>query len=215
MIPMGNSSSARENLGRPVIFSTINLRKSPHGVQLEYSAMISDEKDSTLTKVALAYINEVVCSSRSVEEHFVHLRAIFEKFRTCGMNLDPRKCSFLSSEVVYQGNLLNASGFGPDPNKVKAMMELPVPISQKQLKKALGRLQCYKNYIQDFSSLVSPLNRLLLKNATFCWTEVEQVAFETLRERLKNVPFMYYRKDDSASSRDCRGCLDSTYRILG
>jgi len=182
MIPMGHSL-----FDNPIIFSTIDLGRGSHGVQLD--------KDGLLTKFALAYVDEVVCSSRSVGEHFVQLRAIFDNYRTSGMKLDPKKCSFLSSEVVYQGNLLNASGFGPDPNKVKAMMELPVPISQQLLKRALGMLRCYKNYIQFFFTLVAPLNRLL-KNAGFYWTEVEQVTFETLRERLKNAPFTQYPKDD-------------------
>jgi len=152
MIPTGNSSF--ENLGRPVMFSTINL--GLHGVQPGSSAMISDEKDNSLAKFALAYVDEVLCSFGSVEEHLVGLKANFDKIRRSGMKLDPKKCSFLSSEVVYQGNLLNASGFGPDPNKVKAMMELPVPISQKKLKRALGMLRGYRNYIQGFSTVVAP-----------------------------------------------------------
>jgi len=39
---------------------------------------------------------------------------------------------------------------------------------------------------------VIPLNRLLLKNASFVLTEIEQEAFESLRDRLKNAPFMQY-----------------------
>jgi len=40
-----------------------------------------------------------------------------------------------------------------------------------------------------------PLNRLLLQKATFRWTKIEQAAFDCLRDKLKNAPFMQYPND--------------------
>jgi len=55
--------------------------------------------------------------------------------------------------------------------------------------------QFYKKYIPGYSTIIVPLNRLLLKNATFTSTTVEQEAFDTLRERWKNAPFIEYPND--------------------
>jgi len=130
-----------------------------------------------------------------MDEHFGHLREVFQRFRDSGMRLNLKKCSFLLPEIVFLGNLINAEGIGPDPNKVKAMLEFPVPVNKKKLKGALGMFQFYKKYIPGYSTLVAPLNRLLLKNAPFIWTAVEQEAFEIVRDKLKNAPFMQYPND--------------------
>jgi len=75
------------------------------------------------------------------------------------------------------------------------MSEFPVPTNQKKLKGALGMFQFYKKYIPGYSTIIIPLNRLLLKNAMFIWTAAEQEKFDTVRERLQNAPFMEYQND--------------------
>jgi len=65
----------------------------------------------------------------------------------------------------------------------------------EKLKGALGMFQFYKKFIPNYSTILIPLNRLLLQKATFRWTEVEQEAFDCLRDKLKNAPFMQYPND--------------------
>jgi len=50
----------------------------------------------------------------------------------------------------------------------------------------------YKKYIPGYSRIIILVNRLILKNTTLLWTAVEQEAIDTLREGLKNAPFMEY-----------------------
>jgi len=59
------------------------------------------------------------------------------------IKINAKKCSFLLPEIVFLGNKVNANGIGPDPDKVKAMLEFPVPTNQKKLKGALGMFQFY------------------------------------------------------------------------
>jgi len=40
--------------------------------------------------------------------------------------------------MLFLRNIIWAEGIGPDPDKVKTMLEFPVPINQKKLKTALG-----------------------------------------------------------------------------
>jgi len=75
------------------------------------------------------------------------------------------------------------------------MLEFFSPTCQKKSKGALGVLKFYKKFIPNYSTIVIPLNRLLQQKATFRWTEVEQEAFDCLREKLKNAPFIQYPND--------------------
>jgi len=91
--------------------------------------------------------------------------------------------------------VISSEGIKPDPDKVRSMLEFPVPTCQKKLKGALGMFQFYKKYIPNYLTIVIPLNRLLLQKATFRWTTIEQEAFDCLRDKLKNAPFMQYPND--------------------
>jgi len=104
---------------------------SSHMVHL--MGLILSEKDGPLIKSALAYLDDVLCYSGSLEKHFEHLREIFQMFWENKMKLNPKKCNCLLPELVYLGNLVYASGIGPDPDKVKAMLEFPVPTNHKKL----------------------------------------------------------------------------------
>jgi len=83
------------------------------------------------------------------------------------MKLNAKKCSFLLPEIVFLGNFVNEKGIGPDPAKVSEMLEFPSPTFQKKLKGALGMFQFYKKFIPNYSTMVIPLNRLLLQKTTF------------------------------------------------
>jgi len=97
--------------------------RAPFGIKTGPSHMVClmriilSEKDGPLMKSALAYLDHVLYYSGSIEKHFEHLREIFQRFRESKMKLNPKKCNFLLPELVFLGNLVNASGIGPDPDK--------------------------------------------------------------------------------------------------
>jgi len=130
-------------------------------------SFILAKNEGPLIKSTLVYVDNVLCYSGSIDEHFKHLREIFQRFQEIKMKLNAKKCSFLLPEIVFLGNKFNANGISPDLDKVKAMLEFPVPTNQKKLKRALGMFQFYKKYIPENSTIIVPLNILLLKNALF------------------------------------------------
>ena len=48
----------------------------------------------------------------------------------------------------------------------------------------------YQRFIQDFSKIVVPLTWLMKKVVVFRWGPEQQVAFETLRQRLCEAPIL-------------------------
>jgi len=73
----------------------------------------------------------------TVEEHFEHLREVFEQFWENKMKLNAKKFCFLLPEIVFLGNKVDANGIRPNPDRVQAMLEFPVPTNQKKLKVAI------------------------------------------------------------------------------
>ena len=59
---------------------------------------------------ALAYLDDIIVFSRSVEDHLAQLRKVLEVHRQFGMKLKLSKCRVLQTEVEYLGHLVSEEG---------------------------------------------------------------------------------------------------------
>ena len=75
------------------------------------------------------YLDDILVLSETFEEHLEHLQQVIERLTVAGLKLKPSKCHFICQEVEYLGHLITPSGIHPNPNRVKAVREFPVPQS--------------------------------------------------------------------------------------
>ena len=94
--------------------------------------------------------------------------------------------------VAYLGHVFSAQGMAPDPSKIQAIQEWPVPSNITDVRQFLGLASYYRRYIQHFSHIAALLHALTQKNAMFSWTESCQQAFTTLKATLAQPPVLTY-----------------------
>ena len=73
-----------------------------------------------------------------------------------------------------------------DPEKVKAILEMPEPRTERQVRGFLGRLNYIAWFISQFTAICEPLFKLLCKNQTVCWNEDCQEVFGRIKQCLMN-----------------------------
>jgi hypothetical protein len=80
----------------------------------------------------------------------------------------------------------------PDPKKVQAMVDFPLPINKKGLLSFLGLVGYYSNYIRDFSAIAQPLTDLLQKSKPnqIVWTDNEVTSFKALKSAMIHAPVL-------------------------
>ena len=93
---------------------------------------------------------------------------VFELMRINQLHAKRSKCAFVTSRVEYLGHFIEEKGVSTDPNKVKAVLEWPVPKNLKALRGFLGLAGYYRRYVKDFGVIAHPLTALTKKNA-FVW----------------------------------------------
>ena len=86
--------------------------------------------------------------------------------------------------------------FKPDPSKVAAVQDWPIPKNITDVRSFLGLCSYYRRFIAKFSTIASPLNRLLEAGQIFKWTPDCQTAFETLKAALTGDELMSYPDND-------------------
>ena len=143
-------------------------------------------------KIALIYLDDVLVYSRTFEDHLQHLRLVFQRFREANLKLKPKKCHFGQRKVKYLGHVISREGIQPDPEKISAIKEYPVPRSVKDVRAFLGLANYYRKFVKDFAKIAGPLHDLTKKGLKFQWNEDCQSAFERLIQALTQAPILAY-----------------------
>ena len=145
-----------------------------------------------LGKCVWIFIDDLVIASGSPEEHIRDLEAVFALLRRAKLSLKGSKCYFGKTNVQLLGYIITPDGIHSDPEKVRAIVEMPAPQTVKQVRSFVGMVNYYSKTIPGYSRVVEPLTKLTRKNQIFEWGQEQQEAFDTLKGLLTSSEVMAY-----------------------
>ena len=151
----------------------------------------------------LVYVDDVIVMSPTFEQHVERLKTVFQRLETAGLKLRPDKCHLFQRRVSFLGHVVSENGLEPDPEKVSAIVNWPVPTQLSDLRSWLGMASYYRSFIKDLSVIAAPLFALTKKGARFVWTELCQSAFESIKNRLTSAPVLASPRDGGGYVIDC------------
>lgn len=140
----------------------------------------------------LVYLDDVIIFSKSLEEHILKLRAIFDRFRETNFKVQLDKSEFLRKEVLYLGHTITKDGLKPNNDKIEAVLNFPLPRTVTEIKSFLGLIGYYRKLIKDFAKIVKPMTYCLKKNKKIIKDDENKNAFETCKTLLTNAPLLQY-----------------------
>ena len=140
----------------------------------------------------LVYLDDVIVFGKTVSESISRLQEVLTRFRGAGLKLKPSKCNLFQTKVHYLGHVVSAEGIQTDPAKIEAIVDWPTPVTKTQVRSFLGLAQYYRRFVQGFSGIAAPLNKLAEKSARFEWTKDCEEAFNTLKQALSSAPILGY-----------------------
>eukprot|EP00731_Ephydatia_muelleri_P022055 Em0014g646a len=125
-------------------------------------------------------------------QQYIYTYNIALKIQDAGLKLKASKCRFVQPKVCYLGNIVSADGVEPDPAKIQAVIDYPVPTNVKELRQFWGLANYYRRFVQDYSRIASALFKLTQKTVhqSFNWTEQCTLAFEELKKKLTTPPIL-------------------------
>lgn len=138
------------------------------------------------------FLDDTIIFARTLEEHHRRFSRFADRMRKANLKIKPEKCAFLRRSVTYLGHTISDKGVGPCPKKIEALKSYPVPTSAKKIKQYHGLVNYYRKFIENFAQIAKPLTKLLKTGVPFEWTDEQQTAFETLRDKLINYTTLQY-----------------------
>jgi ribonuclease HI len=136
------------------------------------------------------YVDDILAKSKKEEDHVQVLRRLFERLRKFQLKLNPAKCSFGVKTGKLLGFIVSGRGIEVDPDKAKAIREMPAPRTEKEVRSFLGRLNYIARFISQLTVTCEPIFRLLRKKNPGVWDDDCQEAFDKIKRYLQNPPLL-------------------------
>ena len=138
------------------------------------------------------YMDDLVIFSRNIEEHRDHLMKVISRLKEFNLRVSVDKKQLGKREVRFMGHILSESGVRPNPDKIKAILEVPVPKDVKELRGFLGMANYYRKFIPGFASKAEPLTALTKKGVRWAIGEKQLGSLQALKEAMSKAPVLRF-----------------------
>ena len=143
-----------------------------------------------LNKCVLVDMDNILIYSKIVDDHVVHVKAVFECLVAKNWYIKEKKCTLFLPEVEFLGHVESAEGVKVAVNKVKAVSSWPMLTCVWEVQGFLGLANFYRRFVKGLGAIAKPLTDLTRKDKDFTWVTEEEATFKKLKEALTSAPIL-------------------------
>ena len=168
---------------------TYCYRVMPFGLknaEATYQRLVNKIFQKQIGTTMEVYIDDMLVKSTTAELHIAHLFEAFQILRNYNMKLNPAKCAFGVSAGKFLGFIVNHRGIEANPDKIKAVLNMPSPSGIKEVQRLTGRIAALSRFVFRASDKCQPFFQVLKK--AFQWDAKCEEAFSALKTYLSSPP---------------------------
>ena len=114
------------------------------------------------------------------------------RIRASGLKLNQSKCTFGTTSLTFLGHTLSADGITPDPAKVDAIINMPLPKSKADLQRFIGMVNYLGKFVPNLSQITAPLRDMLKKDTIFDLQQPQLNAIQKLKQLITSPPYLKF-----------------------
>ena len=169
--------------------------------------MMNETLAPFIDKFVVVYLNDILISSRSEEEHKQHLHEVLQTLREAKLTCKRSKYEFGMTEVEYLGHFVGADGTRMDDHKVEVVTKWPAPKGIKELRSFLGLAGIagyYRRFIDHYATRVKPMSELPKQDVPWNWGKEQQESFKDLKTTMTSASLeMSLSRPDGSQASIC------------
>lgn len=179
-----------------------------------FQSMIHKVLNPLLRHGVLAFMNDILVHTATLEEHLRRLREVLQLLRDNELVIKRSKCAFAQPRIEYLRHVIGAEGVATDPAKVEAVQTWPIPISVRAVRGFLGLTGYYRKFIQHYGVISRPVTELLKKGKIFQWTQPAETAFQLLKKAMIAAPVLAVPNFQQTFVLETDACKDGIGAVL-
>lgn len=146
----------------------------------------------------VSYIDDIIVASDSEEQHKADLERVFQRLVEYGLVVNLDKCVFGKEKINFLGFLVSKDGIEPLPEKVKALLEFPLPKTIEELRRFLAMTNFYHRFMKGAAKMQASLHSLAKgegkrkkkDKSVIDWTEEARSAFQACRDAISKAALL-------------------------
>jgi len=138
------------------------------------------------------FIDDILVAMDTKEGHDKLVEEVLKRLEENDLFVKPKKCKWKVREVEFLGVIISPKGVEMQKEKVKGVLNWPVPRNVKEVQKFLGLANYYRRFIKDFAKIAAPLHVLVRKEQKWKWKweEEQEEAFGRLKRAFTTEPVL-------------------------
>ena len=132
--------------------------------------------------------DDILTHGETEIQHVGRLLTLLKTARMNNLSLNPDKIQFKSTDCKFFGHRLTPEGLKPDPEKVKAIVDMKPPQSMQSLQSLSGMVNYLRRFSPVLTELSEPLRRLQKTDTVWAWESEQQTSFEKIKTILTTTP---------------------------
>jgi hypothetical protein len=136
--------------------------------------------------------DDIIVAADNEAEHDATLRVVLERARKHDVRFNKDKLQHKVPQVKYVGHVVSGQGLSPDPEKVRAIVNMPTPTCAEDLSRFIGMGNWLSKFIPNFSAVTQPLRQLLQDDVTWAWSAVHDEAVCRIKELVSTAPVLRF-----------------------
>ena len=123
-----------------------------------FQSYINKALGNLVDTIYVVYLDNILIYLKDKSKYVKYVKQVLERLRAWGLYAKLSKYSFYTKLVKFLSYLITPEGIVIDPIRVKAIKEQPKPKSYKDIQVFLGFTNFYRQFIQNYSDIIHPLN---------------------------------------------------------
>ena len=129
----------------------------------------------------------------ALADHDMNLRNVMDRCMAKNLKINAKKMQLRLREVTYMGHCITADGLKADPEKTKAIQDMPPPTDKLGVQRLLGMVNYLHKFAPNLAEITTPLRELVKKENEFLWDEqTHGNALKQVKQILSQPPVLRF-----------------------
>ena len=171
-------------------FGRYRITRMPFGLK-SASEVFQKQNEAVFEGIKGIYIvaDDIIIAASTIEEHDHILQQVLDRATEHNVKLNFDKFQLRVNTVNYLGSVITHEGMKPDPTKVKAIAEMPMPCDKPAVLRLLGMINFLAPHIPNMATITAPLRDLIKTEVHFQWGPEADKAWKQIKLGSKSKEF--------------------------